>query len=234
MIDNRGGMVRSYRIAKLADNQCWMVGNLKLGSTAGSIALTPDDTDITGNFTLPVLFGLGSSTTAYFTRVYGPVPGDTGTGIHSYGYLYNWLTATAGAGGISTMPAGSGTTPTSICAKGWRLPAAGTDAGDFYSLDIAFDGTAQYSYGGPLLSSWRSTSGPFKASHSGFFSGSFTDRTYSGQMWSGTASSTQGTNAIALMIGFQAQPPYNSDADCVYINTGVNRDWGRAIRCITR
>ena len=47
---------QTYQVAKLADNNCWMLNNLKLGSNSGTTLLTPQDTDITSNFTLPQLY----------------------------------------------------------------------------------------------------------------------------------------------------------------------------------
>jgi prepilin-type N-terminal cleavage/methylation domain-containing protein len=59
--DNRGGTERTYHIAKLADDKCWMLDNLKLGSTTGSITLTSADSNISSNFTLPQVQTGGSS-----------------------------------------------------------------------------------------------------------------------------------------------------------------------------
>ncbi len=93
--DNRGGTTRTYEIAKLADGKCWMLTNLKLGSTSGTITLTPADSDVASNFTLPQLTTSGSPDYDN-PRAYGPIPGDTGSGATNYGYFYNWSAATAG------------------------------------------------------------------------------------------------------------------------------------------
>lgn len=127
--DNRGGITQTYRIAKLADGNCWMLDNLKLGSTNSSIILTPEDTDIEDDFTLPPVVTTGTPDVDN-PGVYGPVPGDTGTGATNYGYLYNWSAATAGET-TETMPANSGNAPYSICPTGWRLPRGGTSVDDF-------------------------------------------------------------------------------------------------------
>lgn len=231
LTDSRGGTVRNYRIAKLADNKCWMLDNLKLGFTATTIALTPADTDISNNFTLPVLFGSGGSTTAYFARAYGPVPGDTGSGATNYGYLYNWMTATAGES-LSSKPAGSGNAPNSICPKGWGLPTGGVGVGDFADLDRALGGSGTTTENGTSLPKWRS-SGVFKATPTGYFSGSFTYVGRVSQIWSGTAHTSSGSAAFALIVGFLSDPPYWTEGDYVFPGgAGLNRDWGRAIRCI--
>jgi hypothetical protein len=65
LADNRGATpadYRTYRIAKLADNKCWMLDNLKLGSTTGTTTLTPSDSNITSNFTLPQVGGNNTET----------------------------------------------------------------------------------------------------------------------------------------------------------------------------
>lgn len=106
LTDSRGGTTRTYDVAKLADNKCWMLTNLKLGSTSGAITLTPADSNVAGNFTLPQLATSGAIDDDN-PGAYGPVPGDTGSGSTNYGYLYNFPAATAGES-RTTMPAGSG------------------------------------------------------------------------------------------------------------------------------
>jgi len=51
--DSRDG--QEYAVCKLADGHIWMQNNLKLGSTAGTMALTPADTNIASNWTLPMI-----------------------------------------------------------------------------------------------------------------------------------------------------------------------------------
>ena len=41
LTDTRGGITQTYQVAKLADNNCWMLNNLKLGSTSATTLLTP-------------------------------------------------------------------------------------------------------------------------------------------------------------------------------------------------
>lgn len=90
LTDSRGGTTRTYQVAKLADDKCWMLDNLKLGSTTGVINLTSSDTNLTTktSFTLPQLVVAGSESSD-IPYAYGPVTGDTGSGATNYGYLYN-------------------------------------------------------------------------------------------------------------------------------------------------
>ena len=65
LTDARGDN-QTYQVAKLADSNCWMLNNLKLGSNSGTTLLTPQDTDITSNFTLPQLYSGSDSSHASF------------------------------------------------------------------------------------------------------------------------------------------------------------------------
>ena len=186
--DNRGGTTRNYEIARLADNKCWMLTNLKLGKTSGTTTLTPANTNISSNFTLPQVGG--NNTYDYDNpRVYGPVPGDTGSGATNYGYLYNWPAATAGETQTS-MPAGSGNAPYSICPKNWHLPVGGaynSGIGEFADLDKAFGGNGMYQDNGePNIAKWNYT-GPFKGVLSGSWNGGFGGQSSWGDLWSSSA-----------------------------------------------
>jgi uncharacterized protein (TIGR02145 family)/LPXTG-motif cell wall-anchored protein len=205
LTDSRGGTTQTYQVAKLADDNCWMLNNLKLGSTTSSITLTPSDTNIASNLTLPQL------STPTFTEepdeatindlfdnphVYGPVPGDTGTGETNYGYLYNWSAATGGESRASHTEA-DGDAPYSICPANWRLPTASriynedTEqydvSGDFPELDQAFGGTGEGSYSGePNIAQWH-YDGAFKGVFSGYWVGEFDGQGDYGLFWSASA-----------------------------------------------
>ena len=167
--DNRGGTTRTYRIAKLADNNCWMLENLKLGSTTSTTTLTPSDSNVAANFTLPQVQAGGSA--SYDTpTVSGPVPGDTGSGATNYGYLYNWPAATAGETRTSIT---TGSAANSICAKGWRLPTGG-DTGEFAMLNAKMNNPAatspSTSRGTGYYQNWQYT-GQFKGVFSAYWNG---------------------------------------------------------------
>lgn len=183
--DNRGGTTRTYRIAKLADNKCWMLDNLKLGSTTGTITLTSVDSNVSSNFVLPQLTTSGSADYDN-PRAYGPVPGDTGSGATNYGYLYNWSAATAGETRTSIT---TGNAPHSICANGWRLPIGGhynSGVGDFADLDRAFGGTGMYQSSSPSVAQWQAT-GTFKGVLTGGWWEGFGAQGGWGDLWSSSA-----------------------------------------------
>lgn len=187
LTDNRGSTTRNYKVAKLADGNCWMLNDLKLGDTK-TITLTPSDSDVSSNFSLPAMKTSGTSSYTA-ARVYGPVPGDTGSGATNYGYLYNWTAATAGET-TSTMPDGSGNAPHSICPKGWSLPTGAeyfeaTEPNDFRNLDIALGGSGDYQLTGTSITKWYGE--PFKGSRSGQWTNKFSGQGTSNMLWSSTS-----------------------------------------------
>ena len=223
LADNRGATpadYRTYRIAKLADNKCWMLDNLKLGSTTGTTTLTSADSNVSSNFTLPQV-QTGGSVSYDTPTVSGPVPGDTGSGATNYGYLYNWSAATAGETRTSIT---TGNAAHSICAKGWRLPVGGnynSGVGEFADLDRAFGGTGMYAYQGPSQSQWLSN-GPFKAVFAGFWWEGFDDQGDWGYLWSSSAYPGWSDNVFVA----------NFNADDVYPGNGSYRGGGFGVRCL--
>lgn len=218
--DNRGGTARTYEIAKLADGKCWMLTNLKLGSTTGAITLTPADSDVASNFTLPQLTTSGA--TEYdLPRAYGPVPGDTGSGSTNYGYLYNFSAATAGETQASLA---TGNAQYSICPANWRLPTAGGGSGnDLGDLDISFGGTGNGVESGEAnIAKWQ-PSGPFRGSFSGGWNGSFYVQGDAGGLWS--ASATPGYSGSAFYANFDPSLVYPGD-------DSVDRYFGFGVRCL--
>ncbi len=238
--DSRGGTTRTYRVAKLADNNCWMLDNLKLGSTTSSITLTPSDTNIDSNLTLPQL------STPTFTEepdeetinhyyddpvAFGPVPGDTGTGETNYGYLYNWSAATGGESRTSHTE-NDGNAPYSICPANWRLPTASRIyneetseydvSGDYPALDQALGGTGNSAYSGePNIAKWQHD-GPFKGVFSGLWGGGFNGQGEFGVFWSASAHPVNAGDAFYAYFSAGAVNP-----------AGVNdRFMGASVRCL--
>ena len=108
----------TYTVSKLADGKCWMTQNLRIINKT----LTPADSDITSNYTIPASsingFNAYNTNNAYLDSIHG-------------GY-YTWTTATAGTGTTALSTNGHNTT-VSICPKGWRLPTGG-GGGEFQTL----------------------------------------------------------------------------------------------------
>ncbi|MFO0862281.1 MAG: LPXTG cell wall anchor domain-containing protein [Candidatus Saccharibacteria bacterium] len=200
---------QTYEVAKLADGNCWMLNNLKLGSTTSTLELTPADTNIASNFTLPQVVTTG---TADYDNpgAYGPAPGDTGAGETNYGYLYNWSAATAGESRTS-MPAGSGNAPYSICPANWRLPTGGS-GGEFAALYTALGSSpAQWNY-----------PGPFQGTFAGVWWEGFYGQGDYGDLWSASAFPVDASSAFGA----------DFSAGSVVPGGGVDRDGGLSVRCL--
>ena len=107
----------TYTVSKLADGKCWMTQNLRIAGKT----LTPADSDVTANYTIPAssINGFSSSDTS---NAY----------VDSDGGFYTWYTATAGTGTTAIAVQGQNA-PASICPKGWRLPTGGNN-GEFQAL----------------------------------------------------------------------------------------------------
>ncbi len=106
-----------YTIQKLADGKCWLLDNLRLGGES-PITLTPSDTNIASNFTLPAG---GEWTSSYeakiVTKYKNLVPPDGYQG--KAGVSYNFCAVSAGS------QCSSGDAVYDVCPKNWRLPSAG-------------------------------------------------------------------------------------------------------------
>lgn len=233
---------QTYQVAKLADGNCWMLNNLKLGSATQPLTLTPADSNVASDFTLPQLND-GTRTVNYSANpgndfdtpyAYGPIPGDTGTGATNYGYLYNWSSATAGET-RTTMPMGSGDAQSSICPVNWRLPRAGEDrdtwqplpTNEFSILNARMAGLdpTDPTYLNDLnqyYQGWQNN-GPFKGVFSGFWSGSFVGQGGFGILRSASA------NPDDSNVAWNA----NFDSGTVYPGTiGSDRSFGVSVRCL--
>ena len=116
LIDSRDN--NSYRVTKLKDGNCWMTQNLKL---AGPRTLTPNDSNVATNVTIPAAASSGTSvdTTMQIWNEYSGYDGK----------YYNWCAATVSdnCSSITTEQTNS------VCPKGFRLPS-GTGYHSFSNL----------------------------------------------------------------------------------------------------
>jgi len=217
------GSGQEYTVGKLADGHCWMLDNLRLGSSSAGLTLTSSDTQVTSDFNLPQLATSGTMN-ANSPQVYGPLAADTGSGATNYGYLYNWPAATAGETQTSA-PAGSASVTHSICPAGWRLPT-GNVSGDFAILNAKMNDAG--------------ASGPSSNSGAGFYdnwlyAGAFRG-VYSGAWWGNY--SAQGANSYLW-----SRTPYESHAGSAYYaffnasfidpDIANSRGYALSIRCLT-
>jgi uncharacterized protein (TIGR02145 family) len=238
---------QNYCIGKLADDNIWMLNNLKLGSTTSTTALTPTDTNIQSNWALPQV-STSSSYSYDSPYAYGPVPGDTSGDAGSttsnsaittdtfYGYIYNWCAATGGipsatSGQVGYTCTAGGTSPEDskqdICPVNWRLPTGGS-SGEFAWLNAKMNNPSatspSTSTGTGYYQNWQFT-GPFK----GVFAGGRYGSSWGGQgddgvFWS--SSHYPDGPAFASVLGF--------GSGVVYPGYWVDRDGGFSVRCLLR
>ncbi|MDO4753044.1 MAG: FISUMP domain-containing protein, partial [Candidatus Saccharibacteria bacterium] len=130
--DNRDN--QTYKVAKLADGNIWMIDNLNLNSsTITASQLDSTNTNLDANETLSAntfkSWQTSSPTATYTSGQYLPIAGTDSTSKTKNGTLYNYCAVSAGAACNST----TSNTASDICPKGWRLPIGGPN-GDFQKL----------------------------------------------------------------------------------------------------
>ena len=127
LTDNRDNRV--YAVARLADGNCYMVDNLKLGLTEISTDLTSSNTNLSSTITAATFNGW--RTTATTATATAPSVEHVDTLYRKSVVNYNHCAATA-----NTMCVDTSTTDAvyDICPKGWKLIAGGYNAGDLGGL----------------------------------------------------------------------------------------------------
>ena len=153
-----------YIVAKLADDNCWMLDNLRLGGNT-TMTLTPENTNISSNYTLP------ASGTANFSAPSGDyiitaainadskntVATHYGPGTGKAGVYYNYCAATAGEHCEEDYDYES-PAPHDVCPRNWRMPtedefgfaASLSDAYNYYYDDPSDPDSFQYNIAASL------------------------------------------------------------------------------------
>ena len=226
-----------YWIQKLADGKCWMLDNLRLGSTS-TIALTTSNTNSSGNYTLPA-----SGTTCFTTTANCDSSGDSthtgytvaaintasknsipsksgnltvyGPGTGKIGVYYNYCAAVAGDPNLCVATVPSGTNASAdrdICPKGWRMPTGNT-SGEYNAL---YTNSAI----GSDASKYRiALSTPMSGY---FYNGSTIYQGSDGNFWSSTRSSKTGMYYLYLTSSNVGPTSFS------------NRNYGNSVRCILK
>lgn len=242
---------QAYAVAKLADGNCWMMENLRLGNTNS-------DNSSKARFFGGVFSGLANSETANFiitsttanslystdgTTAYtidGDNPGnrfpryngdntasttpDMTAGdqnIYSYGNYYTFSAANA------TTKANEGNENTSLCPKGWMLPTGGqtTETYSWGALSAALGGPSDGSAVASTTAA-EELSASFRSFPNNFiYSGRFADSSVGSKTTLGAYWSRTGTNTSGYYF-------YLADSDVRPATTGVNRGRGNVMRCI--
>ena len=239
LTDTRDGS--TYLISKLADGHCWMSQNLALEldaessvtaydfSTGTTFAYTPANTTQTTTGTTwaeDASDGARSYSGDKDKYIGGTdiskagTMSNTGEPYEKIGIRYNWAAATAQTGGQAAAAGSSGVQviPTSICPKGWRLPA--NEGGYSFS-------TLMGSYGLPTTNQGQGYSGqlqnPLNFNRPGYYewsNGALNYRGTDGDFWSSAASTT--ANARDLVFGPTG----------FYPQGGSRKGLGFSVRCV--
>ena len=195
--DKRDG--NKYYIAKLPDGNCWMTQNLRIINTEISSKLSDLPSDTT--WTVPASSSAWNSGTNV-NIAYIDAPGNT------YGGYYSFYAATAGWGSSAVA---SGSSPQSICPKGWKLPTGGS-TGEYQVL---------HNTGSSLASTWLGNAGYLN--YAGVkYGANIEARGSQGRFWTGTVQNS--SNAYYYHISAN----YNA-----YMNQSGKSD-GNSVRCIAR
>ena len=135
--DTRGG---SYNVGKMKDGHCWMLDNLALGGSS-TITLTPTNTNITSNWTLPasVARNFSSYTEARINTDYKNIVSPDAmsqAGGWKAGVYYNFCAASAGTYCMEYNALPSDSVKSDLCPSGWRMPTGdiGGEYGIVYSM----------------------------------------------------------------------------------------------------
>jgi uncharacterized protein (TIGR02145 family) len=220
----------TYLVRKLMDDKCWMVQNLRLGSDLGGAPLTPADTNISENWTLPQIDNITQFTGAYnnIPKVADPAYNES-TECFSLkgssddcGLLYNWTAAIA-SNDSSGLSIGGTVAPNSICPKNWHLPTGGTQ-GEYVALDKAMLGNGDMDFLNPAAIARWTNSNQFAASFSGmrYLNDWYSTGQY-GYYWSSTVTDSSLANSLSL----------TTDSDIMFPGTNtLQRSNGMSVRCV--
>ena len=127
-----------YWIARLADGKCWMLDNLRLGSTTEEIELTPADTNIESNWTLPTSVTTTTSSTesnrprlnADYKDTAPTINYNLATSSNKIGVFYNTCASSAGTYCYTSTSGPLTEIEYDICPAGWRLSTSDSNGGE--------------------------------------------------------------------------------------------------------
>ena len=202
LTDTRDG--ETYTVRKHEDGNCWMTQNLRL---AGEKTLTPADSDVVSDYTLPASDINGFDESNYYaSQMYY-------AGDETNGAYYSWTAATAGTGDASLT---KGDAPSSICPKGWKLPP--NSGNGSYTNFTSATGITNNADGSNKI-----RSAPYNFPYAGdVYNGSLFNVGSLGLYWSRTVFSGNSQNAYLLV--------FNSSN--VYPADGSIRYYGFSVRCV--
>ena len=222
-----------YLIGKLADNNCWMLDNLRLDITNSTImnGLTTTNTHVDANSLTSLKSGNRSAGNQYASS--GFVKWDSinssnvsnlakanadykdtvasvtyGEGSGKIGVYYNYCAASAGSYCYDSG-AGTGNASYDLCPAGWRMPT-GSDSGEYNNLY-----TNGYSSNATNFRNALST--PLSGR---FIDGSAYNQGYYGYFWSSTYNNS--SSMYYLFVNSSYVSP----------SSGYNHNGGGSLRCV--
>ena len=217
---------QTYAIARLADNKCWMIENLRLENTATTGATNtalaqgynpsftglanPESADFTNSTTANSLYSTDGSTE---NTISGNNQGQRfprynnfntqqraetpATDANTYSYG-NYYTWAAAIADTTDYDSGDHGT-TSICPTGWRLPQGKTTTSGFGKLDVDMGGTGTDQPTREASNRWRKYPNNFLYSGR-FITSSANYRGSYGSYWSSTVLNI-GKSSYSLYLG---------------------------------
>ena len=205
LLDSRD--LEPYRIAKLRDDNVWLLDNLKLGSNE-AIILTSQDTNTNpelnnGEFILPAS---GDWTDSYTEPAIDTTNAHNmlgGSSDKTQGGYYNYCAASAGTY-CDEADEAEGDAEYDICPANWRMPTGGNE-GEYQIIDSLYDNLINTLF---LPLSGR------------FYGGSSGQIDQNGYFWSST-------NRDGMRMYYLHRSNQNIDTTGSY-----RRDRGYSIRCI--
>ena len=229
LTDERDG--DTYAIAKLVDNNCWMIENLRLKPSAVTFTSTNTNnptaafvSDAPSSVDSRILCNDDDATCIdrilfnanNINRSLTPSPSTNNNSSSWYGYgvMYGWYAATAGNGNYDMS---SGNVAGDICPAGWRLPTGGT-SGEFVQLTNLVAGSNATATNYNLLTF------PVSFIYSGDYNYNISGgRSTYGRFWSATPSGKINAYRMGLATNKDPSP------------SGVWNKWdGFAVRCIAK
>ena len=150
----------TYAVVKFADDQCWMIENLRLDLSNQNLFISNENTNKpSADFVTAVNTNHPASSNSFcannnatcnnqvkyntnntnrnLTAAYDT--NNNSSSWYSYGHYYNWYTATAGNGTYGLNEAGA-SADGDICPADWRLPTGYSSSGDLAALDVTMGG----------------------------------------------------------------------------------------------
>ncbi len=137
---------QEYNIQKLADNNCWLLDNLRLGAESLTESLSTSNTNMSPSvsFALPTSIseGFNSYTGAQINTDSANTVASTtyGSASGKIGVYYNYCAASAGTYCYAS-DSGTGNASYDICPSGWRMPTGGS-SGKYQALYTAYSSDA--------------------------------------------------------------------------------------------